>query len=480
MSNSLGRVFYLKLGIVLAFFAAFFGIYNFTNRDLARASVMGPAASYTGAPGESNCTQCHIGEPVNSGGGSVAISGLPVNYLPNQQYSVTVTVNHFNASIYGFETTALDKLGGEAGTFTIPLQKPATMQIIDGNVEERPRKYVEHTRAGTGSMTPNTKSWTFNWTAPSTRKGKIGFYAAGNGANADGDSTGDFIYTGNNATYSGTPVASSDGDGKTDLAVFRPGTSVWYSLNSTDGGFNAAQFGQTGDKIVPGDYDGDGKADRAIWRPSNGVWFILKSSDGGLAGNAFGMTGDIPAQGDYDGDGKTDMAVFRPSTGIWYILMIGTGQVQILGFGLDGDKPVPGDYDADGKTDIAVYRPSTGNWYILQSSNGALQAFNFGLTGDRPVPGDYDGDGKTDAAIYRPSNGVWFILKSSDGGLAGNQFGLSTDTPCQGDYDGDGLTDIAVYRDGTWYVLYSGNGSFAVFFFGSAGDIPTQSGYAPQ
>lgn len=481
MKNSISRVHYLKLAIVaLALCTAFFGFSNFSNQYRTKASALGPVASMTGAPGEATCTACHGDFKVNSGGGAVTVSGLPVNYLPNQQYSISVTVDHFNASVYGFQMTAIDKTGLKAGTFQLPVQSPMQIQEQSNTVEGNERLYIQHTSSGISSMTPNTRSWTFNWTSPATRKGKISFYAAGNGGNSNGDSSGDFIYNSSKGTYSGTPIASFDGDGKTDLSVFRPGTTVWYSLNTTDGGFNAVQFGAAGDKVVPGDYDGDGKADKAIWRPSNGVWFILKSSDGGLAGNLFGQTGDIPAPGDYDGDGKTDLAVYRPSIGTWFIFMIATGQVQILNFGLNGDKPVPGDYDADGKTDIAVYRPSQGNWFILQSSNGGLAAFNFGLTGDKPMPGDYDGDGKTDAAIFRPSNGVWFILKSSDGGLAGNQFGLNTDTPSPGDYDGDGKTDIAVYRDGTWFVLYTATNTAEVFFFGLAGDIPVPSGYVPE
>src|SRR5262249_6336223 len=160
-------------------------------------------------------------------------------------------------------------------------------------------------------------------------------------------------------------------------------------------------------KLTPVDFDGDGKSDIAVYR--SGTWFILRSSSGGATAAAWGgAVQDIPVPGDYDGDGKTDIAIYRD--GGWYILRSSAGGGRLLGGGgLPQDIPVPGDYDGDGKTDIAIYRD--GGWYILRSSDGGATFTGWGgLPQDIPVPGDYDGDGKVDIAVYR--NGTWFILRS--------------------------------------------------------------------
>jgi hypothetical protein len=54
------------------------------------------------------------------------------------------------------------------------------------------------------------------------------------------------------------------------------------------------QFGISEDIPVAGNYDGDSKTDIAVFRPSTGVWYILRSTDGGFQATQFGLSGDVP------------------------------------------------------------------------------------------------------------------------------------------------------------------------------------------
>ncbi len=270
-----------------------------------------------------------------------------------------------------------------------------------------------------------------------------------------------------------------DGDGKTDISIFRPSVGEWYFQRSSNSVVNGAQFGASTDKPIPADYTGDGKTDLAFFRPASGQWFILRSEDSSFYAFPFGVSTDIPTAGDFDGDGKADQAVFRPSNGVWYINR-STGGTTIQQFGTNGDRPVTADYDGDGKSDIAIFRPSVGEWYYLRSTDSQVRGAQFGSSSDKTVQGDYTGDGKADFAFFRPSTGSWFVLRSEDSSFFASPFGISTDTPTIGDYDGDGKFDQAVFRpsNGVWYVNRSTAG-LQIQQFGTGTDLPVPSFYLP-
>ncbi len=273
-------------------------------------------------------------------------------------------------------------------------------------------------------------------------------------------------------------TADFDGDGKTDISVFRAETNSWYILKSSSQSFSAIYFGGGTDVLAPGDYDGDGKTDAAVFRPGDGNWYLLTKA-GVVTAKPFGASDDVPVPADFNGDGKTDIAVFRPSTGSWYIANSDSlNTIAGVQFGQAGDKPVQADYDGDGKADIAVFRPSTGGWYVLRSSDGNFFGVTFGASTDQPAQGDYDGDRKTDVAVFR--SGIWYLLQSTSG-FSAISFGASSDVPTVGDYDGDGKSDVAVYRpsSGSWYILQSQNG-FTGTAFGNATDQPVPNAYLPR
>ena len=253
------------------------------------------------------------------------------------------------------------------------------------------------------------------------------------------DSTNGTISAGYFGQAGDKPVpADWDGDGRFDFGVFRPNKDnklgYWYGLTNSNNPqqVNWMQFGLFDDIPVPADYDGDGRADVAVYRPSNGVFYIWQSSNNQFVAITVSPGGaDVPIPADYDGDGKTDAAVYRPSTGTWLIFQSASQTMRIEAFGQANETPVVGDFDGDGRCDLAVMRTSSNQWiYKASGGNGQTNSISLAMqAGDVAVAGDYDGDGKTDAAVWRPSSGVWYIQQSASGQLRADQWGTSGDTP---------------------------------------------------
>lgn len=98
-----------------------------------------------------------------------------------------------------------------------------------------------------------------------------------------------------------------DGDGRTDIAVVRAGPTpsselAWYILRSSSSFFDiwAVGYGVSGtDVVVQNDYDGDGKTDLAVWRSTTGAWYTLNSTNFQTQAIGWGVSTDEPIPG-YD------------------------------------------------------------------------------------------------------------------------------------------------------------------------------------
>ena len=183
---------WMLIVILLLAGAAICLVTNSILNPTAAAFSSGPQAGYARAPGEEPdaCAECHLPSG-NPGTGQISITA-PATYVPGQTYQITVT--HTNADPTrqrcGFQLTALDPSDEKA----CELQNTSALtQTITGGPGGN-RQYVEHSSSGTFFGQQGGASWTFNWTAPSTDVGVVTFYAAGNHANGDGNSSGDHIY----------------------------------------------------------------------------------------------------------------------------------------------------------------------------------------------------------------------------------------------------------------------------------------------
>lgn len=211
---------------------------------LIYAYATGPDPRKTGAPGDQTCNQvqCHVGTPVNGGGGRVEISYAGgSNYTPGVKQRFTVTITDPVARVYGFQasTRPVSNLtNGQAGTFS-PIGSETQVICEDGS--NRPNggcrasaaiEFIEHTAPQSSNI------YSFDWTPPATAVGDIRVYVAANAANGNGMETGDHIYTANitlSPAATGPKPVVSEG-GVADGFTFQAGTAAntWTAIFGTN------------------------------------------------------------------------------------------------------------------------------------------------------------------------------------------------------------------------------------------------------
>ena len=219
------------------------------------------------------------------------------------------------------------------------------------------------------------------------------------------------------------PIFTGDlnGDGKTDVFMWRDADKSWTINLSSGSGFNADRWtgawGSDG-PIFTGDLNGDGKTDVFMWRDADKSWTINLSTGSGFTADrwtgAWGSDGPIRVA-DLNGDGKADVFMWRQSDNSWTVnLSTGTGFVaqRWLG-GCGGDGPVAlGDFNGDKRVDLAIWRNDLKKWMVnLSLGTGFnLQQWTGAWGSDGPIfTGDLNGDGNTDLFMWRDADKSWTI-----------------------------------------------------------------------
>lgn len=147
-------------------------------------SSSGAPSGYCNDPagGNRNCTGCHSGSAAEQQAGWITSDIPETGYVPATTYTITAKANGEGSSTFGFQISPQNSLGNILGTL---VNTGSETKLTSGT------DYVTHTSSGLSGQ--DSKTWTFDWTAPEAGSGEVVFYGAFNVSNGNGSTSGDQI-----------------------------------------------------------------------------------------------------------------------------------------------------------------------------------------------------------------------------------------------------------------------------------------------
>jgi hypothetical protein len=214
-------------------------------------------------------------------------------------------------------------------------------------------------------------------------------------------------------------------------------------------GERVVPFGNPTDLPITGDWNGDGITDLGVYRPGEAKFYLAAAP--GFAGAVIawgtGNPEDVPVAGDWTGSGRDQVGLYRRSTSQFFLRDSGAATFpgRTITFGTPGGLPVIGRWDGRLPVKLGTWNPGTGQFSLQDGP----PPFVYGEPGDQPVAGDWDGDGFTDVGVFRAAAGS-FLLRRKDETTLSLAYGQGGDRAVSGDWTGVRHDGIGVFRSGAF------------------------------
>jgi hypothetical protein len=170
--------------VALAAAAFMFGTLAYTNNS-------NPPTRLTGAPGESDCSNCHgtaSAGATNAAKFFISTQGSVTSFTPGQVVNLNVQIVNPATVKNGFELTVRNGANAAFGSLQVTDAAHTNLTSVGG------KQFLRQTSAGN-----QQKSWNFAWAAPAAQDTLTAyFYAAGvESNNTNRDDGGDKVYRAN-------------------------------------------------------------------------------------------------------------------------------------------------------------------------------------------------------------------------------------------------------------------------------------------